>query len=84
MHVLKLQRRWKAEHSWSHAKSIGMGFERVLEWISADASGTVKCLLVKVEDNSGFSLEEASPTKNLTSSVLHRNREDCYEERLRE
>lgn len=76
MHVLKLQRRWKAEHSWSHAKSIGVGFESELEWISADASGTVKCFLIKVQDNGGFSLDEASPAKNLTSSVLHRNRED--------
>lgn len=52
-------------------------------WISADTSGTVKSLLLKAEDNSGFSLGEASPTKNLTSSLLHRTREDCYEERLR-
>lgn len=55
-------------------------------WISADTSGTVKFLLLKADDNSGFSLEEASPTKNLSlqktykkSSLLHRSREDCYE-----
>lgn len=55
----------------------------MLAWISADTSGTVKCLLLKADDNSVFSLEEASPTKNLISSLLHRNREDCYEKTLR-